>query len=506
MSRGGKPRLPRCVAAMLTATATLLLSAVALGPLAGTAGAYISTSGSGAGSSRVASLGAPTLGKAVASGKSVTLSWSAVAAPATGSVSYYVIRDGGSPAGNCASSVAPTTATSCTDAELAPGTHSYVVVAVWRSWSTASNGVEATVAKPLAQSIKFTSSAPSKARAGESTYKVTATASSGLPVSLSVAPSSSSVCSLSGTTSGSTVTNTAVGSCTIYANQEGSESYEAAPQVQQSFSVSRGPQSIEFTSAAPSNASLGGSYEVTAVASSGLPVSLAIESTSRNVCNITGSTSGSRVNFTGTGTCTIAASQSGNTSYEAASTVKQSLRVSKATQTIEFTSTAPSEALVGGTYTVSARSSSGLTVALAVASSSRSVCSLSGSRISFSNAGSCVIDASQSGNSTYEAAAPVEQSFFVGVSLAIASYGRYGSSYALAGEGFPEDSVNIEVCKVDAFPCPSIDLATTATAVVNDEGEWTSSALNLTRSTTYWARATEAESGAISNVYSFRAS
>jgi hypothetical protein len=498
-----RPARPAPAARAIAAAAALLGTVCMLGLLAGPAAAYISSLGSGAGSSHVASLGAPALAKASVSGKTVTLSWSAVPAPASGSVAYYVLRDGGAPEGTCPGAAAPSTATSCTDSGLSPGKHSYTVVAVWRTWSTTSNATEATIANPLTQSIKFTSSAPSKARAGESTYKVTATATSGLPVSLAVAPSSASICSLSGATSGSTVTTAALGTCTIDANQEGNESYEAATQVQQSFTVARGAQTIEFTSAAPTSATVGAaSYEVTAAASSGLPVSLAIELSSRNVCSISGSASGSRVSFTGTGTCTIAASQSGNTSFEAATTVKQSFHVGKTEQTIEFTSTPPNEPLVGSSYTVSAKSSAELAVSLAIASSSRSVCSLSGARVSFTHAGLCTIDATQSGDSTYEAA-QAEQSFFVGVKLAITSDERSGSSYSLIGEGFPEEAVNIEVCKVDAFPCPSIDLAGTATAVVEAGGAWTSGRLSLSRTSSYWARATEAESGAISGPYSF---
>jgi hypothetical protein len=62
---------------------------------------------------------------------------------------------------------------------------------------------------------------------------VTAAASSGLPVTLAIEPSSAGVCSISG----SSVSLTGAGTCAIDANQAGSGEYEPAPQAQQSFAV-----------------------------------------------------------------------------------------------------------------------------------------------------------------------------------------------------------------------------------------------------------------------------
>lgn len=68
------------------------------------------------------------------------------------------------------------------------------------------------------------------------TTTATATASSGLTISFSVA--NSSVCTLSGSAGPSvTVTAIAVGTCTVSANQTGDDNYSAAAQVQHSFSV-----------------------------------------------------------------------------------------------------------------------------------------------------------------------------------------------------------------------------------------------------------------------------
>ncbi|EED34303.1 CHU large protein endoglucanase-related protein, glucosyl hydrolase family 9 protein [Luminiphilus syltensis NOR5-1B] len=81
-----------------------------------------------------------------------------------------------------------------------------------------------------AQTISFTSTAPTDATSGGGTYDVAATATSGLDVTFST---TSAACSVSG----STVTFDAVGDCVINADQAGDTDFSAAPQIQQSFSV-----------------------------------------------------------------------------------------------------------------------------------------------------------------------------------------------------------------------------------------------------------------------------
>ena len=88
-------------------------------------------------------------------------------------------------------------------------------------------------------------------------------------------------------------------------------------------------------------------------------------------------------------------------------------------QTITFTSTAPSAAVVGGaTYTPIATATSLLPVTFTIDATASSVCSISGGVVSFIGVGSCVIDANQAGNATYNAAPQVQQIFAVGVTAA----------------------------------------------------------------------------------------
>ena len=100
--------------------------------------AYFTANGNGSGNSNAGTLSAPTLGGTPGAG-TATLSWSAVTPPGSGSVSYYVKRNGGAPSGNCPTSAAPTAVLTCVDSGLSAGTYSYTVTAVWRTWTAASS-------------------------------------------------------------------------------------------------------------------------------------------------------------------------------------------------------------------------------------------------------------------------------------------------------------------------------------------------------------------------------
>jgi hypothetical protein len=77
------------------------------------------------------------------------------------------------------------------------------------------------------------------------------------------------------------------------------------------------PQTITFTSNPPADIGPGATYDVTATASSNLPVTFSTPSAS--VCTINGST----VTLTATGTCEIDANQAGDATYAAAPEAKQ---------------------------------------------------------------------------------------------------------------------------------------------------------------------------------------
>ena len=176
------------------------------------------------------------------------------------------------------------------------------------------------------QSISFTTTPPSHAVVGGPTYTVGASggSSGGYIVFSYIYFTGPPVC----TVNGSLVTFVTPGTCIIGANQAGGLNYSAAPQVEQTFTVYTAPpgplpQNINFTSNPPSHAMVGGTYSVSATASSSLPVALTIDPSATSACSM----AGSLVSLTGPGTCVIDANQVGNGSYLSAPQVQQSFSV-----------------------------------------------------------------------------------------------------------------------------------------------------------------------------------
>ena len=168
-------------------------------------------------------------------------------------------------------------------------------------------------------------------------------------------------------------------------------------------------QTITFPNPGPVTYSASGTFPLGATASSGLAVTYT--STTIGVCTVSGST----VTIGTAGTCTINADQAGDATYNSAPTVSDNITISKASQTISYTSTAPAGATVGGaTYNVAATGgASGNAVTFTIDAAASSVCTISGSTVSFIGAGTCVIDANQAGNTNYNAAPQAQQTFAV---------------------------------------------------------------------------------------------
>jgi len=224
---------------------------------------------------------------------------------------------------------------------------------------------------------------------------LSATATSGLAVSY--ASTTGSVC----TVSGNTATMLTTGTCTIQATQAGNASYLAATPVSQTFTVNGLAQTITFGSIAAQT--VGTPLTLSATASSTLTVAFA--STTSSVCTVSGTTA----TMLTSGTCTIQATQPGNSTYGPATPVSQTFTVNGLAQTITFGAIATQT--VGTPLTLSATASSSLTVAFG--STTTSVCTVSGTTATMLTSGTCTIQATQAGNSTYAAATPVSHSFTV---------------------------------------------------------------------------------------------
>lgn len=287
--------------------------------------------------------------------------------------------------------------------------------------------------------------------------RVSATASSGLPVRYSSL--SASVCSVEA--SSGQVQSLSLGDCVIAADQAGDALHEPAPQLGIVL-VTREPerrvQSISF-SALPV-LTVGAQAQLRASASSGL--SVRYSSLRAAVCSVDASTG--LVRSLSLGDCVIQADQAGDQVYAAAAPVRAQLSTLAApeperrTQTLSF-GAAPA-LRVGMQARVLAAASSGLTPSYS--SLSASVCSADGSGlVTGLGVGTCRIAANQAGDARWLAAAQSVLSFEVGPdpaqsisfsAMPVLTLGGTASVRATASSGLPVryTSLSPAVCSINA--------------------------------------------------------
>jgi len=182
---------------------------------------------------------------------------------------------------------------------------------------------------------------------------------------------------------------------------------------------------------------------LSATATSGLPVT--ITSSTPAVCTVSGST----LTLVAAGTCSLSANQSGDASYNAAPTVVNTFTVASAggvvltSQTITFVSPGPQQ--VGTPVSLSASADSGLTVTFA--STTPTICTVSGITLTPVAAGNCTITANQAGDSTFAAAATVTRTIAVTNPAVVASAANGKLLYTSNGcggcHGVPPSNLNV---------------------------------------------------------------
>lgn len=236
------------------------------------------------------------------------------------------------------------------------------------------------------QSITF--GAISDTTLAASPLTLSATSTSGLPVTFVVVSGPASV-------SGSTLTLTGSGTVTVEARQVGNGNYNAATPVQQSFNISN---TVATVTLSDTTATYDGSAKsITATTNpAGLSVNITYD--------------GSATAPTDAGSYAVVATISDATYSGSAS---GTFTIAKADQTIEFVgptdrgfSTMP--------ITLIANATSSLPVSFTAVSGPAS---LDGNTLTLLGAGTVVLQATQSGNANYNAAQPVTRSFIVGGSF-----------------------------------------------------------------------------------------
>jgi large repetitive protein len=203
-------------------------------------------------------------------------------------------------------------------------------------WNAAAQEQQTITVTQLGQTISFSTTAPTAAVAAGTPYVPAATATSGLAVVFTIDPSTASVC----TFTAGTVTFQTIGTCKVNANQPGNGTYSAAPQVQQSFSVGVGVQTLSIS--VPFDAGVGGSYTPILTNSAGLGGTMSIPLASQTVCRFFGAT----VRFLTAGNCTISATAPATSNVTAGSVTTTFVIRTPAGLGIQFVSSTPGTALI----------------------------------------------------------------------------------------------------------------------------------------------------------------
>ncbi|SMD36378.1 Por secretion system C-terminal sorting domain-containing protein [Reichenbachiella faecimaris] len=201
-----------------------------------------------------------------------------------------------------------------------------------------------------------------------------------------------------GTLDGSVLTITGAGAIVVEASQSGNDDYNPADTEEQTIIVSKANQEITFTEIEDQTYGAS-SIELSATSTSELEVSF-------EYVNGPGTLDGSVLTITGAGTIVVQASQSGDDNYNPADTEEQTITVSKANQTIEF-SPLEDVPMTADPITLEAKTSTGLEVIFSVDGPAN----LSGIELILDRIpGTVTVTASQGGNENFHGVS-VQQSF-----------------------------------------------------------------------------------------------
>jgi hypothetical protein len=210
-------------------------------------------------------------------------------------------------------------------------------------------------------------------------------------------PQTPSICTVSAT---GVVTMQSTGTCIVTVSQPASGNYGAAPTQTVTITVSGKAQTIQ-NFGTPVTATYGSPAPVlAATATSGLAPTYAL--TSGTACSVTGA---GVVTINSIGTCTVTASQAGNTTYAAATPVSELITVSPEADVITVPSTVPSSTQVGTPVTIGATTTSGLPPTY---STSSPACTVSATGVVTPvSPGACSITVTQPAAGNFAAATPV---------------------------------------------------------------------------------------------------
>ena len=330
---------------------------------------------------------------------SLTATVTAVAGGATisaGSVTFY---DSSTLLGKVAVS-AGTAALTITGTMLPAGKHYLIASYGGVFGGTGSAQFGSSISSSAQVTITNTQTITFTAPATPVTYGATpVTLSASSTSSLAVTFTASGACSVNG----STLTYIGAGACTVTASQAGNNSWVAATPVQQTVTVN--PASLTITASSPAAIWIGAAVPTITGTYAGFVNAETKWTglTARATCGTTYTTSSSAGTYPTS--CSGAVGANYSITYPAGSLVANA----PGSQTITFTP--PASPVTYGASPVSLSASS--TSSLAVAFAASGTCSVNGSTLTYTGAGACTVTASQPGNTSFQAATPVQQTVTV---------------------------------------------------------------------------------------------
>ncbi len=321
----------------------------------------------------------------------------------TGAVSYAVT----SPGAGCSISgttLSYTSAGTCGVTATKAADTNYYAISSSQATFTINKATQATLtANSQTVTYPSTFSAPTASGgsgSGAVTYAVTTAGSAG--------------CSWNG----STFSYTSAGTCGVTAYKAADTNYNSAQSSEVTYTVNKGTQAtLNFsgqTVTYPTTFTV--PLSTTGGSGSGA-VTYAVTTAGTAGCSV--ASNGSTLTYTNAGTCGITAYKAADTNYNSAQSSEATFTINKESQTITFNSLS-NKVNGDAPFSVSATASSGLTVSFN--SQTTGVCTSTGTNgttITILTAGTCTIQATQSGNSNYAAATSVNRSFTVYAHLSV---------------------------------------------------------------------------------------
>ncbi|MBA4697091.1 MAG: fibronectin type III domain-containing protein [Legionella sp.] len=300
---------------------------------------------------------------------------SATGGSGTGAVTYAVIS------GNCSINGTTLTATgvgNCSVAATKAGDLNYQPITSSPISITVSQAPQATLtAIATPNSIVYLGTSSLSSSGGSGTGAVSYAVISG-------------PCSITGTN----LTGTGIGSCSVTATKAADVNYQPTTSSPITVTVTRAPQSPLVATANPSSIFYNGTSNLSTTGGSGTgAVSYTV--TSGN-CSITGTT----LTGNGVGSCSITATKAGDVDYEPITSNPITVTVTRAPQATLTATASPSSIVYQGTSSLSTSGGSGTgAVTYSVVSGS---CSITGATLTGNGVGSCSVTATKAGDTNYQ--------------------------------------------------------------------------------------------------------